>query len=146
MHVLVILHICNKYYIHGSTKFHWGVGEGPENFFSHKPISQRAVWTSLKNQLDPRGPTVARWGSVPAFLRKHIVTCDLPGGVLTPCPPSRSTHVPKSCVLAHVYIRNSLIVCILEMLAACGIVSDKQRETTLDFSPSGYLVSTLELT
>ena len=26
---------------------------GPDNFFSYQHISQRAVWTSLKKQLDP---------------------------------------------------------------------------------------------
>ena len=30
--------------------------------------------------MDPLGPIASRGGSVPVFLRKHIATCDFPGG------------------------------------------------------------------
>ena len=29
---------------------------GPETFFNHQRISQRAIWNSLEKQLDPLGP------------------------------------------------------------------------------------------
>ena len=45
---------------------------------SHQHISQRALQTSLEQQLDPRGPIAALGGSVPDFLRKPIATCDFP--------------------------------------------------------------------
>ena len=65
---------------------------GPENFFSHQRISQRDVQTSLKKQLDPRGPIASRGGSVPVFLRKHISHLDFPGGSRPPVHPSGSAH------------------------------------------------------
>ena len=41
-----------------------------KTFFSHQCVSQRAVATSLKKQLDLRGPIASLEGSVPVFLRK----------------------------------------------------------------------------
>ena len=52
-------------------------GGGPDIFKIIKCISQRAVRTSPEKQMDRRG-------SVPVFLRKHIATCDFPGGVRFP--------------------------------------------------------------
>ena len=54
----------------GSRKFRQGV----LFFFSYQRISQRAVRTSLKKQLDPRGPIATQGGAVPVFLRKPIAT------------------------------------------------------------------------
>ena len=63
-------------------------------FFNHQRISQGAVRTSHKDQLD------SRWGSVLVFLRESIATCDFlgggGGGGVTHCPSphySGSTHV-----------------------------------------------------
>ena len=55
----------------GSRKFHQG---------GHQCISQRAIGTFLKKQLDPGDPIASRRGSVPVFLRKPTATCDFPGG------------------------------------------------------------------
>ena len=60
-------------------KIHQG---GPDFFFRCQHISQRAEPTSL--DLGPKGsnlgPVASQGGSVPVFLRKHIATCDFPGG------------------------------------------------------------------
>ena len=49
---------------------------------------------SLSKQLDPRGPTSSGGCcSITVFLRKHITTCDLPGGMQTLCPHPRDTHM-----------------------------------------------------
>ena len=61
---------------HCQTMGERGMGGGPDNIFlSHQCISQRAVGT-----LCPRGPIASRWGSVPVFLRKPIITSDFPEG------------------------------------------------------------------
>ena len=41
----------------------------------------------------PRSPIASQGGSVPVFLRKHIATCDFPGGSVAPAPLSGSAHV-----------------------------------------------------
>ena len=60
---------------------------GPDIFYIYRfchqhilHILQRAVQTSLEKQLDPKGPSASRGGSIPVFLRRYIVTCDFPGG------------------------------------------------------------------
>ena len=53
-------------------------------------VSQRAVRTSLEKQLDPLGSNCYSRGSLPVFIRKHIATCDFPGGLDQ--SPSGSTH------------------------------------------------------
>ena len=64
----------------GSRNFRQrGRGGGVNNFFSHQHISQRAVQTSLRKQLDPSPIASGGW-SVPEFLRKPTATCDFPGG------------------------------------------------------------------
>ena len=50
-------------------------------FLKHQHISQRAVQTSLKKQIDPIRVSIASRGeSVPEFLRKPIATCEFQGG------------------------------------------------------------------
>ena len=67
------------------AKFPSGGGGGgggyPENFFGHQHILQRAIRASLEES-----NYISR-GYVPVFLRKHIATCDFPGGPGRLIPP-----------------------------------------------------------
>ena len=77
-----------------------GGGGGHVNvIFSHQHISQRAVRTSLKKQLDPLGPIAFRGWSLPEFLRLPIATCDFPGQVLTPCLPPLDPPIWQNILL-----------------------------------------------
>ena len=80
--------------------------------FSHHRISQRALWTALEMQLDP-----SRGGSVhaPVYVRKHIATCDFPGGGLDPALPPLDLTMQNVasgkelyCLLTECYFRNCI--------------------------------------
>ena len=54
---------------------------------------RRDVRTSLRKQLDPRGPIASQLGSIPDPLRKPIATCDFPERGPDPAVPhSGSDH------------------------------------------------------
>ena len=91
-------HLIILVYMGGSKKLHngargvceWGGGGGrvPKMFFflSHQLISR----TSLRKQLDQRGPIASQGEAVPVFLRKPIAICDS-------CPPlDRHARIQKS--------------------------------------------------
>ena len=64
---------------------------------SHQRVSQRALRTSLKKQLDPMVQLLLEGGPYQYFVRKPIATCYIlgVGGVQTPCPASLSAHVSQ---------------------------------------------------
>ena len=72
-------------------------------FFSNQRISQRTVGTSLKD-IWAQGviapfPVVSRGGSIPEFLRKSIVTCNLLCGGSQARPPVPTQDLPIQCPL-----------------------------------------------
>ena len=75
----------------GSRKFCLGVGY-PKNFVL--VFSQRAVrtWPPFRSN-EPKGSYFFSRLSITIFLRKHITTCYLPGGMQTICPHPRDTHM-----------------------------------------------------
>ena len=78
----------NKCTIH-ETKLiaYWVLSTGGfwQSFFSHRHISQRAIWAPLSSNWT-RDPFASRGGSIPVFLKKPVATCDFPVGVWTPWP------------------------------------------------------------
>ena len=88
-------------------------------FLVSQCISQRAVWTSLEKQLDPRGPIASRGWSIPEFLRIAIATCDFPWGsgppVPTLCNPPmqrKKNYIP----MVWVPLSNELVSVFLHLL------------------------------
>ena len=75
----------------GSRKFCLGVG-CPENFIL--VFSQRAVrtWPPFE-AIGPNGSYFFSGLSITVCQRKHITTCDPPGGMQTLCPHPRDTHM-----------------------------------------------------
>ena len=74
----------------GSRKF--SQGGVLITFFSHQHISQRAVLTSLKKQLDPKGPIASRGGVRTSISEETYFNLDFPGGSGPPVHPSGSVH------------------------------------------------------
>ena len=78
-----------------------------------------------EKQLDPMGPLSSRSGSVPEILRKHIATCDFPGGGVQTLFTPLSAHVTN--MYAHVSLLLDCLNCTLLCLRNSNYVPNLSR-------------------